>query len=261
MAIRTVVWGENVHDRENAVVRSIYPNGMHGCIAEALNADAAIAATTATLDQPEHGLDEARLAETDVLTWWGHKAHGAVSDAVVERVVNRVWQGMGLIVLHSGHFSKVFTRLMGTPCSLKWREAGEKERVWVINRNHPIAQGLGSSFVVDQTEMYGEPFTIPEPMETVFISWYDGGEVFRSGVTFQRGGGRIFYFSPGHEVYPIYHNASVQQVLRNAVRWAANPAPAWTDINDAPNVPVDQAPEPIAQKGPHIHKPGETGYR
>ncbi len=261
MAIRTVVWGENVHDRENAVVRAIYPKGMHGCIAEALDADPAIAATTATLDQPEHGLDAARLAETDVLTWWGHKAHGAVSDAVVERVVERVWQGMGLVVLHSGHFSKVFKRLMGTPCSLKWREAGERERVWVVNRGHPIAAGLEPSFVIDQTEMYGEPFTIPEPMETVFISWYEGGEVMRSGVTFQRGGGRIFYFAPGHEVYPIYHDANVQQVLRNAVKWAANPAPAWRDISQAPNVPVDKAPEPITEKGPRLHKPGEAGYR
>ncbi len=261
MTIRTIVWGENVHDRENAVVREIYPNGMHGCIADALNADAEITATTATLDQPEHGLTAERLAETDVLTWWGHKAHGAVSDSVVERVAERVWEGMGLIVLHSGHFSKIFKRLMGAPCSLKWREAGEKERVWVINRNHPIAQGLGDSFIVPETEMYGEPFTIPEPMETVFISWYDGGEVFRSGVTFQRGAGRIFYFSPGHEVYPIYHDKNVQTVLRNAVKWAYNPAPAWAGITIAANVPVDKAPEPIEEKGSHLHAPGEAGFR
>ena len=261
MTIRTTVWGENVHERENAVVSGIYPKGMHGCIAEALNADPEITATTATLDQPEHGLTVERLAETDVLTWWGHRAHGQVSDAIVERVAERVWEGMGLIVLHSAHFSKIFKRLMGTPCSLKWREAGEKERVWVINRNHPIARGLSESFVVEQTEMYGEPFTIPEPMETVFISWYDGGEVFRSGVTYQRGGGRIFYFSPGHEVYPIYHDANVQSVLRNAVRWAANPAPAWKEITKAPNVPVDKALEPIAEKGPHLHARGETGFR
>ena len=261
MAIRTIVWGENVHDRENAIVREIYPKGMHGCIADALNADSEITATTATLDQPEHGLTAARLAETDVLTWWGHKAHGEVADAVVERVAERVWEGMGLIVLHSGHFSKIFKRLMGTPCSLKWREAGEKERIWVINRNHPIARGLGESFVVEQTEMYGEPFTIPEPMETVFISWYDGGEVFRSGVTFQRGGGRVFYFSPGHEVYPIYHDSNVQTVLRNAVKWAHNAAPAWAGITNAPNVPVDKAPEPIEEKGPRLHAPGEAGFR
>ena len=261
MKIRTMVWGENVHDRESAVVRSIYPRGMHGCIADALNADAAISATTATMDQPEHGLSVAKLAETDVLTWWGHRAHGKVDDTIVERVAERVWEGMGLIVLHSGHFSKIFKRLMGTPCSLKWREAGEKERVWVVNRSHPIAQGLGDCFIVEQTEMYGEPFAIPEPMETVFISWYDGGEVFRSGVTYQRGGGRIFYFSPGHEVYPIYHDKNVQTVIRNAVKWAYNPAPAWSGITKNTNVPIDKAPEPIVEKGPHLHKLGDVGAR
>jgi trehalose utilization protein len=150
---------------------------------------------------------------------------------------------------------------MGTPCSLQWREAGEKERVWVINPNHPISRGLGPSFVVPQTEMYGEPFSIPEPLETIFISWYDGGEVFRSGVTFRRGAGRIFYFSPGHEVYPIYHDPNVQTVLRNAVRWAYNPAAAWTGIHDAPNARIENAPEPIKEKGPKLHAPGEAGYR
>jgi trehalose utilization protein len=260
MKIRTIVWGENVHDRENEVVRGIYPKGMHGTIADALNAEPGIQATTATLEQPEHGLTAERLAQTDVLTWWGHRAHGQVSDAVVERVAERVWQGMGIIVLHSGHFSKIFKKLMGSPCSLKWREAGEKERVWVINPSHPIAQDLPPSFVVEQTEMYGEPFAIPEPMETVFVSWYDGGEVFRSGVTYRRGGGRVFYFSPGHEVYPIYHDKNVQTVLRNAVKWAYNPAPAWDNMK-APNVPVDRAPEPIKMKGESLHKPGEAGFR
>jgi trehalose utilization protein len=258
MTIRTVVWGENVHDRENETVKAIYPKGMHGAIADALSADPEISASTATLDQPEHGLSVDRLKDTDVLTWWGHRAHGEVSDAVVDRVAERVWEGMGLIVLHSGHFSKIFKKLMGSPCSLQWREAGEKERVWVINRNHPIAQGLDKSFIVPETEMYGEPFAIPEPMETVFISWYDGGEVFRSGVTFQRGGGRIFYFSPGHEVYPIYHDKNVQTVLRNAVKWAYNPA-RWPKITEAPN--ASNAPEPITEKGPRLHKSGEAGFR
>jgi len=261
MAIRAVVWGENIHDRENAVVRGIYPKGMHGAIAEALNEDNDIKASTATKEQPEHGLTEERLAETDVLTWWGHRDHGGVDDRVVERVAERVWQGMGLVVLHSGHFSKIFKKLMGTPCSLRWREAGEKERVWVINRNHPIAAGLDPYFVIPETEMYGEPFVVPEPMQTVFISWYDGGEVFRSGLTFERGAGRIFYFSPGHEVYPIYHDKNVRQVLRNAVKWAYNPAPAWKDVVKAANTPVDKAPEPIADKGPKLHKPGEAGLR
>jgi len=261
MAIRVVVWGENIHDRENAVVRGIYPKGMHGAIADALNEDSGIKATTATKEQPEHGLTEERLAETDVLTWWGHRDHGGVDDRVVERVAERVWQGMGLLVLHSGHFSKIFKKLMGTPCSLRWREAGEKERVWVINRNHPIAAGLDPYFVIPQTEMYGEPFLVPEPMQTVFISWYDGGEVFRSGLTFERGAGRVFYFSPGHEVYPIYHDKNVRQVLRNAVKWAHNPAPAWKDVSKAANTPIDKAPEPISEKGPKLHKPGEEGLR
>ena len=261
MVIRTVVWGENVHDRENETVRAIYPNGMHGTIAAALNEDGAIEATTATLDQPEHGLTVERLAKTDVLTWWGHKAHGAVDNAIVERVAERVWQGMGLLVLHSGHYSKIFRKLMGTPCSLKWREAGERERVWVVNPTHPIAAGLGESFVLPQTEMYGEPFSVPEPMETVFLSWYEGGEVLRSGLTFRRGGGRIFYFSPGHEVYPIYNDKNVQQVLKNAVKWAANPAPAWTGITVAPNVPIERAPEPITERGPKLASPRQTGDR
>jgi trehalose utilization protein len=261
MAIRVVVWGENIHDRENEIVRGIYPKGMHSAIAEALNSDAAIEATTATLEQAEHGLSKERLAATDVLTWWGHRNHGGVADEIVDRVAERVWEGMGLLVLHSGHFSKIFKKVMGTPCSLTWREAGEKERVWVINRGHPIAQGLGPYFVIPQTEMYGEPFAVPEPMETVFISWYDGGEVFRSGLTFQRGAGRIFYFSPGHEVYPIYHDKNVQTVLRNAVKWAANPAPALTGITQAPNRPIGEALEPIVEQGPTLHVPGEIGFR
>ncbi|WP_312413795.1 ThuA domain-containing protein, partial [Shinella sp.] len=198
MAIRTIVWGENIHEQTNAIVRSIYPDGMHNTIADALNRDAAIQATTATLQEPEHGLSEERLAETDVLLWWGHKDHGAVDDAVVERVARRVWEGMGLLVLHSGHFSKIFKRLMGTPCALKWREAGERERLWVINPRHPIAEGLGENFVLENEEMYGEQFSVPEPLETVFISWFAGGEVFRSGMTWRRGAGNIFYFRPGH---------------------------------------------------------------
>ncbi len=261
MAIRTVVWGENVHEQLDPNVRALYPDGMHAAIAAALGQDAGIDASTAVLQDAEHGLSEARLAETDVLLWWGHRAHGEVSDDIVERVQQRVWQGMGLIVLHSGHFSKIFKRLMGTPCSLKWREAGERERLWVINRNHPIARGLGDYVEIPNTEMYGEPFTVPEPMETVFVSWYEGGEVFRSGLTFQRGAGRIFYFSPGHETYPIYHHRQVQQILRNAVNWAHNPAPAWADIANAPNVPIDKAREKLVQKGARLHADGEEGFR
>jgi trehalose utilization protein len=260
MPIQALVWGENVHERTNAAVAAIYPDGMHSVIAAALAEDDGIHAETATLQDPEHGLSEERLAGTDVLLWWGHMAHGEVDDAVVERVQRRVWAGMGLIVLHSSHYSKIFKRLMGTPCSLKWREAGERERLWVINRIHPIALGLGDCFELASSEMYGEPFSVPEPLETVFISWYEGGEVFRSGLTYQRGGGRIFYFGPGHETYPIYHDQGVRRVLRNAVRWAHNPAKPWSGIGAARNIPVEQALEPLVAKGPKLHTPGEAGF-
>lgn len=261
MTIRTVVWGENVHDQESKIVQEIYPKGMHFAIADGLNENAAFSATTAVLQDPEHGLSEERLAQTDVLVWWGHAAHDDVSDEVVERVQQRVWEGMGLIALHSAHFSKIFRRLMGTPCSLTWREAGERERLWVINPTHPIVKGLGPYIELPNAEMYGEPFTVPEPMETVLVSWFEGGEVFRSGLTYQRGAGKIFYFRPGHETYPIFHNEDVKTILKNAVQWAHNPAPSWQDVNDAPNRPIDEALEKLEEKGPRLHKDGEAGLR
>lgn len=247
MAIRALVWGENVHEHVKPEVGRLYPEGMHATIASALREDTGIVAETATLQEPEHGLPVERLARTDVLLWWGHVAHEEVAHRVVERVQRRVWQGMGLVVLHSAHFSRIFRRLMGTPCSLRWREAGERERLWVVNRSHPIAAGIPDSFAVPATEMYGEPFTVPEPEETVFISWYEGGDVFRSGMTWRRGGGRIFYLSPGHETYPIYEQPEIRRILRNATRWACNPGPAWSDVAEAPNVPAEQAAEPLPQ--------------
>ena len=261
MTIHALIWNENEHEKTNKLVQQLYPDGIHGAIKAAFAGETDIVAETATLDQPEHGLTAERLAKTDVLLWWGHMAHGKVDDAIVARVQRRVWEGMGLIVLHSGHFSKIFKALMGSPCALKWREAGEVERLWVINPNHPIAAGLPEYVEIEHEEMYGEPFTIPEPMETVFISHFEGGEVFRSGVTFQRGGGRIFYFRPGHEAYPTYHNADVLRIIRNATRWAYNPAAAWVKVDDAPNVPHDKAPIPLEVKGPRLHADGEAGYR
>lgn len=261
MKIRVVVWGENVHEQTNKVVAGIYPDGMHGAIAAALNEDPRITASTATLQEPEHGLTSERLDHTDVLLWWGHAAHGDVDDDVVERVAEHVHAGMGLILLHSAHFAKIFKRLMGTPCNLTWREAGERERLWVTSRNHPIAAGLPDHFVLENEEMYGEPFGVPEPLETVFISWFQGGEVFRSGLTYRRGAGNVFYFRPGHETYPTYHDENVKTVLRNAVLWAHNPAPRITSVNDAPNVPVGEALEPIEERGPRLHADGEEGFR
>jgi len=218
--IRVTVWNEYRHEKRDEKVAAIYPAGIHGTIAAFLR-EQGIDARTATLDEPEHGLTEAVLEQTDVLIWWGHLAHDEVADAVVDRVQQHVLDGMGLIVLHSGHHAKIFRRLMGTSADLLWREADERERLWVVAPGHPIAEGLGEYFVIPKTEMYGEPFDIPQPDELVFISWFQGGEVFRSGCCFRRGRGRVFYFRPGHETLPIYHQAEVQRVLTNAVKWAA----------------------------------------
>lgn len=229
--IRVTVWNEYRHEKTHQEVAQVYPEGIHGQIAKFLDAEADILTRTATLDEPEHGLTEAVLAETDVLIWWGHMAHGEVKDEVVDRVQQAVLNGMGLIVLHSGHFSKVFKRLMGTNCSLRWREIGERERVWVTDPAHPIAQGLGEYFVIPHVEMYGEFFDIPKPDALVFISWFQGGEVFRSGCAYHRGKGKVFYFRPGHETLPIYYQKEVQQVIINAVRWAAPIKGPYSDLS------------------------------
>jgi len=219
--IRVTVWNEGRHEKKSQAIAKIYPRGIHGAIAEYLGAQPDIAARTAVLDDPEHGLPDEVLAGTDVMTWWGHMAHQEVRDELVAKVHRRVLEGMGLIVLHSGHFSKIFRALMGTTCQLKWREAGEREVLWVTAPGHPIARGVEDHFIVPHEEMYGEHFDIPEPMETVFISSFAGGEVFRSGVTFRRGAGKVFYFQPGHETYPTYLQKEVLTVIANAVRWAA----------------------------------------
>jgi trehalose utilization protein len=253
MPIRATVWGENVHEQTNKHVARIYPRGMHAQIAAVLSQDRNIVASTVTLQDPEHGMTPARLDATDVLLWWGHAAHDDVDDAVVERIIERVWQGMGLIVLHSAHISKVFTRLMGSPCLLHWREAGERERLWVVNPGHPIARGLPRHFELENEEMYGEPFGVPEPLETVFVSWFQGGEAFRSGLTYRRGAGNIFYFRPGHETYPTYHDANVGIVLRNAVNWAYNPE-RYPELLTAPNTTVDVSIEKLVERGAKLDK-------
>jgi trehalose utilization protein len=237
------VWNEYLHEKTDEAVKAIYPDGIHEAIASHLRAEG-LEVQTATLEEPEHGLTEGTLASTDVLIWWGHKAHGQVSDEIVDRVCRRVLNGMGLIVLHSGHLSKVFVKLMGTSCNLKWREAGERERIWAVEPGHPIAEGLEEYIEIPQTEMYGERFDIPAPDTLVFVSWFEGGEVFRSGCCYHRGQGKVFYFRPGHETFPIYYHSEVLRVITNGVRWAAPVR--------GPTVKYHQHPdplEPIGSKG------------
>ncbi|PYK70381.1 MAG: trehalose utilization protein ThuA [Verrucomicrobia bacterium] len=223
--LRVTVWGENVHERENPLVAKIYPDGMHNTISDGIREGGEFDVRAVTLHDPEHGLTTGILENSDVLVWW----------------------------------SKPFMRLMGTSCSVIWREAGEKERLWVCNPAHPIARGIDRYFEIENVEMYGEPFAVPTPDEIVFISWFEGGEVFRSGCTWKRGNGKIFYFRPGHEAYPIYYNKNVRLVLRNAVRWAAGDGVKW--IDSCPQISAKDAPELLEIKGPKIHKEGEAGFR
>ncbi|MDQ8193191.1 ThuA domain-containing protein [Coraliomargarita sp. SDUM461004] len=252
--IRITVWNEFRHEKSNPRVTEIYPEGMHTTIANFLSKEVDYEVRTATLDEPEHGLGGDVLAHTDVLIWWGHMAHGDVSDTIVAKVKTRVLEGMGLIALHSAHYAKIFKALLGTTCSLKWRESTDKERLWNTMPAHPILQGIGDYFEIPQEEMYGEPFGIPTPQEQLLISWFTGGEVFRSGATWTRGNGKIFYFRPGHETYPTYHQAEVQKIITNAVRWAE---PTVCIPDACPNSP---ALEPLPEDPAAADRP-TLGYK
>lgn len=234
-----VVWNENVHERRDDVTAALYPDGIHGTLAAALGTALGQTAQirTATLDEPEHGLPASVLDHTDVLLWWGHAAHDLVPDDLARHVQQRVLDGMGLVVLHSAHYSKPFLRLMGTSCSLRWRVAADRELMWTVYPGHPIAAGIPAVIPLVQHEMYGEFFDIPIPDELVFISSFSGGEVFRSGCCFHRGLGKIFYFGPGHETNPIYHHPAIQRVIVNAVRWAQpndDPSGVITGVRESP---------------------------
>ena len=246
---RVTIWNEFIHEKQQGpvadVIRTHYPDGIHNALKAELSAPD-LEITAVSQDMPEQGLPQELLENTDTLMWWGHVGHSKVEDSLVDRIQKRILEGMGLVVLHSGHYSKIFRRMLGTHCSLRWREVGEKERLWKVDMEHPIAQGVPDTFEIPHTEMYGEPFGIPPEAHVVFMSWYEGGNVFRSGVTFQRGAGRIFYFSPGHETFPIYHQPEVVKILGNAVRWAAQSLPpAKTNCWDQ-----DPPPEKVFSKNP-----------
>ena len=276
--LSVIVWNEFVQERSDPAIQSVYPDGLHSVIAQALRRTPGLGAramavdvSTATQDQPEHGLSEARLQACDVLIWWGHLAHDDVADEVVQRIHRRVLEGMGLIVLHSGYSSKIFRRLLGTSCSVKTRASDERERLWVVAPSHPIAAGLSERFELPIEETYGESFDIAQPDSTVFISWFEGGEVFRSGCCWERGYGRLFYFRPGNISYPTFHDTNVQRVLANAVQWVAPRfrfndtmlgAPRQTSSDEAPSAetPVKSVAIPPASAKTRL-APAETTAR
>jgi len=233
--INVLVWSERRETQNDKRAKKIYPDGINSVIADFLKNEK-MSVTKAQLDQKEHGLTEDKLNDTDVLIWWGHVAHDEVKDEIVERIYQRVLEGMGLIVLHSAHHSKIFKKLMGTSCNLKWRVDSELERLWIVSPGHPIVKDLKNEYIeIEKEEMYGEYFDIPKPDEIVLISWFEGGEVFRSGITYQRGQGKIFYFRPGHEENPTYYNKEVQQIIKNAVKWANKSNKGITNYGNSPN--------------------------
>ena len=239
--VRVTVWNENVHEQREKSVKQIYPDGMHAPIADGIRRELGpdVSVRVATLAEPEHGLTDKVLGETDVLTWWGHAAHDQVNDEVVDRVHARVLAGMGLVALHSAHKSKIFMRLMGTTCNLRWRSdpGGEREVIWTVNPSHPVAAGVPQPIVIPHQAMYGEFFDIPQPDDLVFISSFQGGEVFRGGCCYTRGLGRVFYFGPGDQEFPVYHQPEVQRVIANAVAWCGGVATA----NDEPTTRTGNA--------------------
>lgn len=218
--IRVTAWNEFRHEKSNEYVKSIYPDGIHGLIKQFLETQDDIEVTLAALDDPDNGLPDEVLNNTDVLIWWGHMAHHEVPDALVERIRHRVYtKGMGLIVLHSGHHSKVFRQVVGTNGNLSWGR-DQKEIVWNLLPSHPIAAGIPDHFTLETEELYCEPFYVPQPDSLVFGSWFEDGFIFRSGLCYTRGAGKVFYFQPGHESCPSYHNQYVQKIITNAVYWA-----------------------------------------
>ena len=242
--IQVTIWNEYIHELEDLTIHKIYPEGIHGCIASFLKEEPDIQIKIATLTMEDHGLTQEVLANTDVLIWWGHMKHDQVSDHVVAWVKTRVLQGMGLIALHSAHHSKVLKELLGTTCNLRWRH-GDRERIWCINPAHPISRCLPTYFELEQEEMYGEQFDIPTPDDVIFLGWFAGGEVMRSGCTFTRGRGKIFYFQPGHEEYPIYYQPEIQQIIKNAVHFCT-PVNASLEPLDCIHMP--SKPEDLRKK-------------
>ena len=244
MPIRVTVWHEFRHEKTSEAVKKVYPDGIHMVIKAGLEKLLAreVVVRTATLDEPENGLTDEVINNTDVMLWWGHAFHDLVSDAVAQKVAQRVREGMGLIVLHSAHYAKPFKLLMGTNCHVKWREAGDKERLWNVLPNHPITAGMTKDYIeLPHEEMYGEHFDIPDPDELIFISWFEGGEVFRSGCVWRRGAGKVFYFRPGHETFPTYHNPEIQRIIANGVKYVA-PAGGTAYRNGSPNITTTLSP-------------------
>lgn len=216
--INVLVWSEQTAPEE------IYPNGINATIAEHLNERSEVVARKSGLPNPEQGVSGEQLEWADVLFWWGHVRHNDVTEETVDRVERAVREdGLGFVALHSGHYALPFKRLIGESGDLggvRWEDPGEPEVIEAVAPDHPIANGI-EDFALPRTEMFDEPFDIPEPDDVVFHSTFPDGGEFRSVVTFTFDKGRGAYIRPGHETVRIYHDRSIRRLLANIAQWAA----------------------------------------
>ena len=217
--IRVRVWCEGT------APKSVYPNDIDGAIADSLRKQPGLDVSSARLDSADAGLSDASLDATDVLVWWGRLRHADLPDSRARAIAARVRAGkLGFVALHASCLSKPFVELMGGRCELGgWREDGRPERVEITTPGHPIARGI-SPFLIPRTSMFAEPFRVPMPETVVMTSTFDRGETFRSGLTWAVDKGRVAYFRPGHDGFPIFFHPSVRQVIANAVTWTAGRA-------------------------------------
>lgn len=219
--INVTIWNEFRHEKTEEAVKALYPDGIHAFIKSFLDVNKDMNVRTACLDDPDQGLPDALLEDTDVLLWWGHMAHREVSDELVAKIRSRVFTGkMGFVPLHSAHKSKPFASILGTNGNLSWGR-DQKEIVWNMLPAHEIAAGIPDHFLLESEELYSEPFFIPQPDELIFGAWFEDGHIMRAGATFYRGAGKVFYFQPGHESCRAYYHPCVQRIITNAIRWAA----------------------------------------
>jgi trehalose utilization protein len=228
---RTIlVWSEGTAPKE------VFPNDINGAVAAGLAKLRGYTVKTASITDPEQGVSQAALDETDVLIWWGHQRHGQVSDEAVQRIVARVKDGgMGIIFLHSAHFAKPLKAVLGS--SGAWSayvNDRSTHRITVADTKHPIARGV-RDFVIPKEERYEEPFIVPEPEAVVFDGYYESTKTnARQGLCWTIGKGRVFYFRPGHEEFPIFFMPEVRRILRNAALWCArDEAGIWEDNDPA----------------------------
>lgn len=222
--MNVLIWAEDKPLEEHKEgMKKIYPNGIEKRLADILMVNEDMKIKTATMQDEDQGFSPEVLEQTDVLILWSHKHWRELEDIHVDEVCNRVKEGMGLVVLHSGHASKIFSELLGTRTQqLHWRENDERQRYYIVSPLHPIVAGIEEEyFDIPMDETYWEYFNIPQPEEQILLTSSEEGEVFRSGCIWKRGKGTIFYFQAGHETYPVYYQKEVMVIITNAVRYCS----------------------------------------